>query len=176
VLAGIIMAAPFAAIMSTVDSTILVISSSLVRDVYQRSVNPDASQARIRTLSYLTTFIVGAVVMLGALNPPRFLQTIIVLTGAGCACTYLAPMFFALYWRRMNSTGVFAGMVGGFGLFITLYVLGWIGWLDRPDGMTPHPGGVLPLVWGLGGSIVGCVAGSLLTRPPPRDLVEKFFD
>ena len=43
-LAGLLVAAPFAAVMSTVDSFLLMISSAIVRDVYQRDINPAASE------------------------------------------------------------------------------------------------------------------------------------
>ena len=43
-LAGLLVAAPFAAVMSTVDSFLLMISSALVRDIYQRNINPDVSE------------------------------------------------------------------------------------------------------------------------------------
>ncbi len=175
VLAGIIMAAPFAAVMSTVDSFLLAISSSLVRDVYQRSVNPDASPARIRKLSYLTTMLVGVAVMFGAINPPRFLQTIIILTGAGLACSFLVPMFLTLYWKRMTAAGCVAGIAGGCGTCFGLYIAGWLGGFVLPDGLTPHFGGFLPVVWGLTVSIVSCVLGSLLSAKPADELVIKYF-
>jgi len=175
VLAGVILAAPFAAVMSTVDSFLLAISSSVVRDVYQRSINPRASEQRIRRLSYATTLLVGLIVMFGAFNPPRFLQTIIVLTTAGLACTFLAPMFFTLYWKRMTSTGCMAGIVAGFSTCFGLYVLGWLGAFSLPDDVTPHPAGVLPVIWGLAASIAATIVGSLLSRPPPEDLVTLYF-
>src|SRR5690606_35326353 len=43
-LAGLLVAAPFAAVMSTVDSFLLMISSGLVRDIYQRNLNPEAQE------------------------------------------------------------------------------------------------------------------------------------
>ncbi len=174
-LAGIIMAAPFAAVMSTVDSFLLAISSGLVRDIYQRTLRPDASPRLLRRLSYATTLLVGVIVMFFALNPPRFLQSIIVLTGIGLSCTFLAPMFFSLYWKRMTATGVRAGMLGGFGAGFGLYVLGWLG-VGGTSGIDPyHLGGFTPVVWGLVASVMGSVVGSLVTPPPPKELVDFYF-
>ncbi len=169
-LAGIIMAAPFAAVMSTVDSFLLAISSSLVRDVYQRSINPNASPERIRRLSYLTTMIVGVIVMFGAINPPEFLQTIIILTGTGLSCSFLAPMFFTIYWRRMTAAGCLTGILSGFGTCSVLYLLN-----VREIGFEIVPGGFHPVVWGMLASITGCIVGSLVTSKPPKELVEKYF-
>ncbi len=102
-LAGLLVAAPFAAVMSTVDSFLLMISSALVRDIYQRNINPEVTEKVIKRLSYLCTLLIGIAVMLGAVNPPQFLQDIIVYCGSGLAACFLAPMVFALYWPRVNA-------------------------------------------------------------------------
>jgi Na+/proline symporter len=125
VLAGFLLAAPYAAIMSTVAAFLLMISSSLVRDLYQRTLNPSASPAALRRASYGTTALVGLVVMLGAINPPGFLQYIIVFTASGQGCAFLVPVVLALYWPRTTRQGVMAGMLGGFLVVFGLYALGW---------------------------------------------------
>ena len=113
-LAGLLVAAPFAAVMSTVDSFLLMISSAIVRDIYHRNINPQASEKTIRRMSYLCTLLIGLGAMLGAINPPRFLQDIIVYVSSGLAACFLAPMVYALYWPRINAAGAFAAMLGGF--------------------------------------------------------------
>jgi Na+/proline symporter len=123
---GLLLAAPYAAIMSTVAAFLLMISSSLVRDLYQRTINPDVSPRTMKVISYGVTALVGVVVMLGALNPPGFLQYIIVFTGTGQGCSFLVPMFLGLYWRRATRAGVIAAMLGGFLVVLGLYALGWI--------------------------------------------------
>jgi len=174
-LGGIILAAPFAAVMSTVDSFLLTISSSLVRDIFQRSIRPDASPALLRRLSYGTTAGVGAIVLAGAMNPPRFLQHVIVLASSGLACSFLAPMFFSLYWKRTTTVGVYAGMLGGLGVCLVLYTLGWSG-VGGVAGIEPYYlGGFLPFVWGLAASILLSVVGSLLSPRPCPDLVAFYF-
>ncbi|MEM8734343.1 MAG: hypothetical protein AAGG44_08985, partial [Planctomycetota bacterium] len=69
-LAGLLVAAPFAAVMSTMDSFLLLISSSVVRDIYVRHIDPNPSKRRVKALTYSTTFIVGTLAMLAAINPP----------------------------------------------------------------------------------------------------------
>lgn len=124
--AGLLLAAPYAAIMSTVAAFLLLISSSLVRDLYQRTINPDVSPRAIKVASYLATSLVGVVVLIGALNPPAYLQYLIIFTGAGQGCAFLVPMLLTLYWRRATKAGVLAGMLGGFVVLFGLYVLGWL--------------------------------------------------
>ncbi len=124
-LGGVILAAPYAAAMSAVAGFLLLMSSSLVRDLYQRNFNPDVSARAVKWVSYGTTAVVGIIVTFAALRPPRFLQYIIVFTGAGMGCTFLAPVVLALYWRRATRAGALAALCGGFFSVLVLYVLGW---------------------------------------------------
>lgn len=125
-LGGLLLAAPYAAIMSTVAAYLLTISSSLVRDLVQRSLGQEISPRLLRILSYGTTALVGIIVFLGALNPPEFLQYIIVFTGSGLGCTFLVPMLMTLYWRRATKVGVLLALLGGFlGVFVW-YAFGWL--------------------------------------------------
>jgi Na+/pantothenate symporter len=172
VLAGILLAAPFAAVMSTVDSFLLIISSNLVRDVYQRTFRPNASSRRIRIGSYLTTVVVGVLVTVAATNPPRFLQDLIVFSTAGMACSFLAPMLMAMYWKRSTAAGIYASILAGFLTIVGLYGVNWV----LAASVGPYNfAGVLPAVWGLLVSAAAGVVVSLLTRPPRRELVDLYF-
>lgn len=172
-LAGLLVAAPFAAVMSTVDSFLLMISSALVRDIYQRNINPDVSEKGVKRLSYLFTFMVGAGAMLGAVNPPQFLQDIIVYTGSGLAACFLGPMVFALYWPRSNTIGCMAGMLAGFAAHLGMYVAGIFtnGSFFKPHQLFSFN----PIIVGLVVSFATCYIVARLTSPPPDDLVKKYF-
>ena len=125
-LAGLLLAAPFAAVMSSVDSFLLMVSSSVVRDIYQNRINPDASEKRLKKLSYLVTAVVGILAMLAVLNPPEYLQDLIVFATSGLAGCFLMPMLLGLYWPGMTARGAVAGMLGGLGCHLCLYVIGWM--------------------------------------------------
>jgi hypothetical protein len=172
-LAGLLVAAPFAAVMSTVDSFLLLISSALVRDVYQRNLNPDVRDKTIKQLSYLFTVLVGFGAMLGAINPPQFLQDLVVYTGSGLAACFLGPMVFALYWPRANAIGCIAGMAMGFAAHLALYVGGMFA-----NGSFYQPYRLFnmdPIVFGLFTSFLSVYVVSRWTAPPPEDLVRKYF-
>ena len=124
-LAGLLLAAPFAAVMSSVDSFLLMVSSSVVRDIYQNRVNPDASEKRLKKLSYLVTAVVGILAMLAVLNPPEYLQDLIVFATSGLAGCFLMPVLLGLYWQGMTARGAIAGMLGGLGCHLGLYLIGW---------------------------------------------------
>ncbi|HIA20545.1 MAG TPA: hypothetical protein EYN03_00480 [Planctomycetes bacterium] len=172
-LAGLLVAAPFAAVMSTVDSFLLMISSSLVRDIYQRNIDPKVKEKTIKILSYVFTLIVGVGAMLGAVNPPQFLQDIIVYTGSGLAAAFLGPMVFALYWPRSNAGGSIAGMLAGFAAHLSMYCGGI---LANDSFFQPYRlFNFDPIIIGLVTSFTVTYVATLLTEPPPEDLVRKYF-
>jgi hypothetical protein len=168
-LGAIFVAAPFAAVMSTVDSFLLLISSSAVRDIYQRSINPQVSDRTIARISYTTTFISGVIVSLLALQPPTFLQYIVVFVSAGFATAFLAPMVLGLYWSRTTRRGAIAAMVGGFATILLCYVPTFFG----------HEAiyllGLHPVMPSLLVSFALGIGVSLADGPPDPALVKKFF-
>ena len=172
-LGGLLVAAPFAAVMSTVDSFLLMISSALVRDVYQRNVRPEVSEEKLRKLSYLCTVCIGVGAVVASVNPPQFLQDIIVYTGSGLAACFLGPVVFALYWPRATAGGCMVGMAGGFLVHLSLYAAGSV-----VNGSFFVPVRVLnmdPILWGLGASFVATYVGCLVTGEPEEGLVRKYF-
>ena len=68
--AGLILAAPYGAVLSTVSGWLLIISSGLVRDLYQRFLRPAASEREIAWASYGATMLLGLGVAYVARNPP----------------------------------------------------------------------------------------------------------
>ena len=172
-LGGLLIAAPFAAVMSTVDSFLLMISSAMVRDIYQRNINPDASEGTIKKLSYLCTMIVGSAAMIVAINPPDFLQDIIVYVGSGLAACFLAPVIFLLYWPRSNVQGSTIGMLAGFSAHFSMYVMGafYNDSFFRPYRLLNFD----PIIVGLVVSFTVTYLATLATPAPPQELVRKYF-
>lgn len=171
-LAGLLVAAPFAAVMSTVDSFLLMISSAIVRDVYQRDIAPDAPEKRIKRLTYVVTVLVGIAALLGSVNPPDYLQYIIVFTGGGLSASFLMPVGLALYWPRFNAAGAIAAMSSGFAMHTITYAAGLLVYEDvRPIKLA----GLDPFIPEL---IISLLAGVIVCYSTPRpsaSLVERFF-
>jgi Na+/proline symporter len=166
--------------MSTVSSYLVVIASGLVRDVYQRFINREATEHQIRRLTHMVMVLVGAVAVLANLQPVAYLQAIVVFCGASGAATFVVPALMAAFWRRATAAGVLAAMLTGAGMSLALLILGNL----LPDQMIGEPTkfrsynplGIGPIVWGLLASWIAGVTVSLLTRPPNEIFVSRFFD
>jgi len=181
-LGGVILAAPYAAAMSAVAGFLLLMSSSLVRDIYQRNWNPSISPRAVKMITYGTTAVVGIIVTFAALRPPRFLQFLIIFTTVGMACTFLAPTVLALYSPRATKAGALAAMTGGFVTVMGLYILGWFGiskqGLTGPakeDVAPVYLFGLDPLVYGMVVSLVLGIVVSRFTAPPSKSHVGRYF-
>ena len=111
--------------------------------------------------------------MVASVNPPQFLQDIIVYTGSGWAACFLGPVVFALYWPRATAGGCMVGMAGGFLAHLSLYAAGSV-----INGSFFVPVRVLNMdrsLWGLGASVVATYVGCLVTGAPEEGLVRKYF-
>ncbi|SET00155.1 sodium/pantothenate symporter [Oceanobacillus limi] len=117
-LAGIVLAAPMAAIMSTVDSLLLLVSSSIVKDVYLNYVQPKASHQRVKWLSIGITAVLGIIVFLMSLNPPELIIWLNLFAFGGLEAAFIWPVVMGLYWKHGNKYGAIASMIVGVGLYI----------------------------------------------------------
>ncbi|ANU27501.1 sodium/pantothenate symporter [Planococcus versutus] len=119
--AGIVLAAPMAAIMSTVDSLLLLVSSSIVKDVYLNYVKPDATLKTIKRISFGVTGVLGIIVFLLALNPPELLIFLNLFAFGGLEAAFIWPIVLGLYWKWGNKYGAIASMMTGISSYIALH-------------------------------------------------------
>ncbi|MCB9383384.1 MAG: sodium/solute symporter [Bryobacterales bacterium] len=164
-LAGFVLAAPMAAIMSTLSSFLLVGSSAIVRDLYERNLATPISEQKARQLTHVATLVIAVIPLVFAFRPPEFLQYIVVFSGTGLSATFVCPTLFALYWPGFNRVGCLAAMLGGFGSFLFQYLqMGSRSYL-----------GLDPFVWSLGVSAICGVLGWWLGPPDRREVRERYF-
>ncbi|KWX68488.1 sodium/pantothenate symporter [Mycobacterium sp. NAZ190054] len=161
--AGIFLAVPFAAIMSTVDSVLLVVCSSLVEDIYVKAKNGDVDPRRRMVLNRASMGVIGTLVVLLALNPPELLTSLVFFAVGGLASCLLFPLLFGLYWPRANTPGAVASCLGG-GVAYLLFA-------QVLDPMLAAD----PIFWSLAVSLVLMVGVSLATAKPERAVLQAFW-
>lgn len=121
VVAGIFLAAPMAAIMSSIDSTLIQMSSTLIKDLYLRFF-PEAIQneKRVKRLSLFATLSLTILVTLATLNPPDMLIWLNLFALGGLETTFLWVILFGLYWKNANAYGAISSMIVGLSSYIFL--------------------------------------------------------
>ncbi len=162
-LVGIFLAAPLATIMSTVDSQLILMSSTIMRDLYISYVNPDLSSDKLKVLSMLTTAILGLIIIVAALNPPSLIIWINLYAFGGLEATFFWVLVLGLYWRRANAQGAIASMGVGIISFLLISEL-W-----------PRPFGAHPIVLALILALIAFVIATYATSPPSDETIEKFW-
>ena len=164
-LAGILIAAPFAAVMSTVDSALLVISASVVRDLVQKGFCPRLSERTTKRLSYSVTAGVGLLIFVWALQEPTFIQPLIIFYSGGGAAALFWPSLAALYWKRATAPGVIMGLLGGAATFVICNQ-----WLPFASALPLHP-----FVYGFVVSGLCTWGVSLATTAQSQSRLELYF-
>ena len=152
--AGIFLAAPMAAIMSSIDSMLIQSSSTLIKDLYL-SIKPDAIHNEAKIKRYSTTLTLGFTVILAVvamLNPPDMLIWLNLLSFGGLEATFLWVLVFGLYYKKANATGAIWSMVSG----LTSYVIIAYFKIALWDLHAVVPALVIGLVAFLVGNKVGC--------------------
>lgn len=158
-LAGIMIAAAMAAIMSTADSQLLVASSSFVQDFYHKTFGRNPRPSTLVLLSRLVTLGIGVLGTVIALrqdpdNPVGVVFWLVLYAWGGLASAFGPVIVLSLYWRRVTRAGALAGMISG----ATTVII----WQNIPllnDFL-------YVLIPGVAVSTVVIIAVSLLTRPP----------
>jgi len=114
-LVGIVIASILAAIMSTADSQLLVASSGIVRDIYQKILvkGKTISQRRLVFLSRIVVLcLVSAALFLGAIAK-QYVFWLVLFAWGGLGASFGPPLLLSLFWRRVTKAGVVAGFISG---------------------------------------------------------------
>jgi Na+/pantothenate symporter len=127
--AALLLAGVVAAGMSTFAGVLIIMSSSLITDVYEHGLKRKLTGSQEVFANRVVSAAVGLISLVIALKPPAL---ILVLTGfawAVIASTNLWPLLFGLYWKGASKAGVVASMVAG-----SVTALVWT-WLRKPFGI-----------------------------------------
>ncbi|MCJ7859320.1 sodium/proline symporter PutP [Corynebacterium kalidii] len=165
--AGLVLTAVLAAIMSTISSQLLVVSSALVEDIYAGLINKNASDTLLKNLSRVMVIIVAAVAALVALDPNSAILGLVEFAWAGFGASFGPVVVAALYWRRLNAPGAAAGMAGG---AIVAFL-----WGGLPQfGVMDKPFDLYEMIPGVAVNIILMVVVSLATKAPSKEITTEF--
>ncbi|UCC97469.1 MAG: sodium/proline symporter PutP [Phycisphaerales bacterium] len=112
-LGGILLAAIFSAIMSTIDSQLLVSSSALSEDFYRKAIKKQASQREIVLVGRACVIIISIVALVMAMDRDNTILGIVSYAWGGFGAAFGPLILFALFSRRTSWQAALAGMVTG---------------------------------------------------------------
>ncbi len=167
-LVGFMLAALLSGFLATFSSTVNGGAAYLVRDIYQRYVNPNASQRRLVYASYLASalLIVTGVVI------ARFgtsINTAFMWIFGTLAAGILPPNVLRWYWWRLNGWGYASGIFGGMALSLAQVIGEQFVW------HAPLPLYVGFPVIALASTVI-CIVVALLTKPTDQPTLARFFE
>jgi sodium/proline symporter len=156
VFTGLFLVIVLAAMMSTVDSLLILASSAVVRDIVQQVFRPDTPERLLSRYGKLTTVVLGCGALALALTEPRVIFWFVLFAWSGLACAFTPVVLCGLFWPRTTRAGAVAGMVVGFSVTV-----GWVLFFktDFYD--------LYEMIPGFLAGLLATVVVSLVTVPPP---------
>jgi SSS family transporter len=116
---GIYIAAVLSAVMSTVDSLLVVASSAVTRDFYQQILHPEIDEKILMGLSKKVTLTLailalGVALAVSVLSPTRTVFWFVIFGWSGIAATFCPVIILSIFWNDYTEKGAIATMVTGF--------------------------------------------------------------
>jgi Na+/proline symporter len=175
-LLGFLISGLLAAFMANFAATVNAAPPYFVNDIYKRYIRPDAPPRTYVRLSYLSSFVVVVIGVLIGWNVTS-VNSVVVWIVSGLWGGYTASNVLKWYWWRFNGYGYFWGMVTGIVSALALPPLvakvGLVKHLLAAYSINMDVSIVFPLVLVL--SLIGCFAGTLLTRPEDEMVLKDFY-
>ncbi|MBD5460825.1 MAG: sodium/pantothenate symporter, partial [Lachnospiraceae bacterium] len=169
-LAGIFLAAPMAAVMSTADSLLILASAAIVKDLWRNYIIKDDPQKiefynkNVRKFSTLFTLILGIIVMILTVNPPDIIFFLNLFAMGGMECTFFWPLIGGLFWKKGTKYAAVCSAIGATATYIFCYY-------------NVQVAGINAVVWGLlAGGILYFAIGCLTKKHGlDQEILDKCF-
>lgn len=169
VAAGFFLAAPLAAVMSTVSSLLILASATIIKDLYLTYIvkadeNDEKVNKKVPVYSTLITIVIGVIVFIFALSPPDIIVWINLFAMGGLEATFFWPLIGGLYWKKGNSTCCIWSIIVGVATFIFF------------NQVKIAPYHIHEIVFALiAGGIAYFVAGLVSKKEPDKEMIKKCF-
>jgi Na+/proline symporter len=153
----------FSASMSSLSSLVLVSSSAIAIDLYGAFINRHTNPKQTMLLMRLLCAVFVALSLILAMIKVDVIVNLMVMSWGALAGVFLAPYIYGLFWKRTTRQGAYAGIISGLTCAVLLFLLWGKNGIPVAGAITMF----LPMI------VVPVV--SLLTPPPPQELLEKAF-
>ena len=113
IIAGLMLSAVLAAIMSTASSQLLVAASAFAQDFYKTLIRKDAEQGELVWISRASVLIIASIAVFLGFNPDSFILDMVAYAWAGFGAAFGPVVLMSLFWKRTTRRGVIAGIIVG---------------------------------------------------------------
>lgn len=168
-LAGIFLAAPMAAVMSTIDSLLLLAAVAILKDLYKTYIvkndekKLEAYEKRFKISSALIILATGAVVVFFTLHATKIIFFLNLFAFGGLECSFFWPLVGGLFWKKGTKEAALASSLGAVAVYILCHYF-------------VHVAGINAVVWGLlAGGIIYFATGFMQNKQIDSDILEKCF-
>jgi sodium/proline symporter len=157
ILYGLLVGGIFAAILSTVDSQLLVVASTFVRDLYEKVLHrgQELEEARKLRMSRLVVVLAGLVSLVFAYIARDLVFWLVLFAWGGLGAAFGPALILSIYWPRTSRAGIVAGMITG-----AVVTIVWKQFFKDPTG-------IYELVVSFPAALLAIMIGSLLTGGSP---------
>ena len=178
IIAGVLFAAIMAAIMSTADSQLLVASSAVANDLFDKFAKKKPTEQQLMWISRIAVVIIAIIALVLSLGENKSIMKLVSFAWAGFGAAFGATMIMSLFWKRINRQGAIAGIVVG-----ALTAIFWNIFMIQGGALSVAfsldccivDTGLYELIPGFIFSLIAIVVVSLLT-PEPSDEMKQEFD
>lgn len=158
-IAGVILSAILAAVMSTLSCQLLVCSSAITEDFYKGFLRPNAPQNELVWIGRIMVLAVAVVAIVIASNPDSKVLSLVSYAWAGFGAAFGPVVIFSVFWKRMTAAGALAGMIVG-----AVTVVAW-----KASGSSLYE-----IVPGFIACAIAIIVVSLLSKAPAKEIADRF--
>jgi len=159
-IAGILLSAILAAVMSTLSCQLLVCSSAITEDLYKAFFRQNASQRELVWVGRMMVLVVALVAIALAANPENRVLGLVSYAWAGFGAAFGPVVLFSVMWSRMTRNGALVGMIIG---AVTVIVWKQFAWF-----------GLYEIIPGFIFASLGIVVVSLMGKAPSTSMLSRF--
>ena len=163
-IAGILLAAILAAVMSTADSQLLVSSSALAEDFYKALFNKEATQEQLVRVGRIAVIVIALIATFLAMDKDSKVLELVSYAWAGFGAAFGPALIMSLYWKSMTKGGALAGIITG-GVTVVVWKQLSGGWFDLYE--------IIP---GIIFAFIAIIVVSKVTPAPSASIQKRFED
>jgi cation/acetate symporter len=172
---ALVAAGGLAAALSTAAGLLLVISTSISRDLVKKIYYPDISESEELWIARISAIFAVLIAGYFGINPPGFVAAVVALAFGLAASSLFPAIILGIFSKRINREGAISGMAVGISLmlyYMMKFKLGWLGEIPPKSdwwfGISPEGFGSIAMMCNFLVSIVV----SRFTSPPPKEVIE----